>query len=102
MARPESQQIDVKLFANFHAMKSVGMETNTSTSWNQTSYETWQKSKKELKVYAIGAKPPSGDVSQWQGLVVEVTFLPSLLSHYLVYVTHNSEYSPIYDACQTH
>jgi len=67
----ESKQIDVKLFANFHAMKSVGMETNTSTSWNQTSYETWQKSKKELKVYAIGAKPPSGDVSQWQGLVVE-------------------------------
>ena len=74
VARPESQQIDVTLFADFHAMKSVGMETNTSTSWNQTSYETWQKSSKELKVYAIGAKPPNGDVSQWQGLVVEVTF----------------------------
>ena len=65
--------IDIKLYADYSAMDSVGFNLSLNTNYNQKWNETWRETKKAIMSYSYGAPPPSsGDEDEWHGLVVDV------------------------------
>ena len=76
----ENNKIDVKLYAEFSAMKSVNIAPNANTSigWNETNFRTWMSKQEDQKTYLRGAKTIDGDTKAWYNLVIEVpkSFLP--------------------------
>ena len=76
----ENNKIDVKLYAEFSAMKSVNIAPNANTSigWNETNFRTWMSKQQDQKTYLRGAKPMDGDTKAWYNLVIEVPKVSSI------------------------
>ena len=67
-----TNSIDIGLYADFSAMKAVGVNVSLNFNYNKTKFDAWTKERTQETVYSFGAVPPGDDVLAWMGKTVEV------------------------------
>lgn len=68
-----SNNINVKLYAEYSAMKAVGIDVSLENEYSQTKYEEYEKSRSRIDSYIFGAVPPGKDEQKWLQLTIDVS-----------------------------
>ena len=69
----EMDYTSVYLYADFSAMKAVGINVSLENGYNETKYSNYVKSRNRLDSYIFGAVPPGKDEQHWLELTIEVS-----------------------------